>query len=114
VAGFRVRGRAGPDSDRFFALTRVPMGACWSCAVAQTVTDIVCDHTRDTDTEVVVLSMIDNIKVASDNETSFLAAVRRLARIVRELNRRNLAHKRSDLWQGSVYVGKGSGGTPER
>lgn len=69
---FVVRPRC---CEQRYVLTRLPMGATFAPGVAQTITWMICFPLHDID-GVVVSTMLDNVRIAASNATSFVRAVR--------------------------------------
>lgn len=73
---YGIRVRCNDGTSRFFLLTRVPMGACWSCGFAASITDVLAASASSPLVD--VQTCIDNIRISSRDGRAFLEALRSL------------------------------------
>ena len=73
---FVLRSPVPVNGHRLFALTRMPMGACFAPGVAQVVTWLLVHPIITGKLRVNVDTMIDNVRICSDSPGDFIRAIR--------------------------------------
>lgn len=110
--GMRTVPSLNPSSNTehtHWKITRLPMGAKFSTAVAQSVTWALCDKVRSDKTN--VTTMIDNVRIASNCPTDFVRAVRLF---LENVGKANITLNEDVIgWNDDIILQKGKEGTTE-
>ena len=78
-----IRVRTTEGGSRYFALTRVPMGARWSCGFAAAISDVLAAAASRPCVD--VQTCIDNVRISSNDPAAFILALRSLAAVTAKL-----------------------------